>query len=94
MQLFALNPAAMSVPQTLGLEPSSSSSSRLLSSAQVILIFRFDPCSSSLRISDPSLWQILSSHRAFGLLVRPRYGFRGLSRSQGQNTCLIFLIVI
>ncbi|CAF2320986.1 BnaCnng49720D [Brassica napus] len=60
MQSFALNPAAMSVRQTLGLEPSSSSSaSRLLSSAQ-----------------------ILSSHRAFGLLVRPRYGFRGLSRSQ------------
>lgn len=37
MQLFAINPAAiMSAPRTLGLEPSSSSSSRLLSSAQVI----------------------------------------------------------
>ncbi|KAG2298903.1 hypothetical protein Bca52824_035375 [Brassica carinata] len=49
----------MSVPRTLGLEPSSSSSSRLLSSSQ-----------------------ILSSHRAFGLLARPRHRFQGLSRSQ------------
>ncbi|KAF8095640.1 hypothetical protein N665_0328s0019 [Sinapis alba] len=59
MQLFALNPAAMSAPRTLDLEPSSSTSSRLLSSAQ-----------------------ILSSHRTFGLLARPRHRFRGLSRSQ------------